>query len=175
MGGYRLSNCNPVVTYRTINPRFAKCPVIGFSYFKDFVFESSISYLTVISQWIFRYQISTVGIGRRPTFRPTFAVIIFSDNGIFVRVSKVFHINIYIYIFQKKVCWSATRIPPSCFIRHTKLVKPCPLCILFRAKIIIIQIINKLNAVIIVSDYVFFFQEALLKQCICVQHKAYQG
>ena len=99
MKGYRLSNCNPAVTYRTINPRFAKCPVIGFSYFKDFVFESSISYLTVISQGIFRYQVSTVGIGRRPKFCPTFAVIIFSDNGIFVRVSKVFHIDRY---FKRK-------------------------------------------------------------------------
>src|SRR5574344_2544148 len=99
MEGYGLSNCNSAVTYCTINPRFAKCPVIGFSYFKDFVFESSISHLAVISQWIFRYQISTVWIGRRPKFRPTFAVIIFSDNGIFVRVSKVFHIDRY---FKRK-------------------------------------------------------------------------
>lgn len=100
--GYGRSNCNPIVTYLlnfTINPRFAKCSVIGFGYFKDFVFESSISYLTVISQGIFRYQVSTVGIGRRPKFCPTFAVIIFSDNGIFVRVSKVFHIDRY---FKRK-------------------------------------------------------------------------
>lgn len=38
-----------------------------------------------------------------------------------------FHINRHF----KKVCWSATRIPPSCFIRHTKQVKPCPLYILY--------------------------------------------
>src|SRR5574344_137217 len=64
MNGYGWSNCNSILECFPKMPFPAKFQVVGLCYFKDIILDCAVTHIAVVSQRIFRYQVSTVGIGR---------------------------------------------------------------------------------------------------------------